>query len=57
MMERWYKLPQLDFSSSLIYSKHGDEEGDNLENVNDAKKRRKEKVIAKALGHYPIAPL
>lgn len=59
LTERCYELPQFGFSSSLIYSIHGDAEGDNLENLNDAKnqknKRRKEKVIAKALGHYPIA--
>lgn len=28
-------------SSCLIYSIHGDEEGDNLENLNDAKKQKK----------------
>lgn len=62
IMERWYELPQLGFSSSLIYSIHGDEEGDNLEKLNDVKKKkqkrkRKEKAIAKALGHYLITPL
>lgn len=43
MMERWYALPQLGFSSSLIYSIHGDEEGDNLENLNDVKKTKTKK--------------
>lgn len=38
LTERCYEIPQLGFSSSLIYSLHGDEEGDNLENLNDAKK-------------------
>lgn len=62
MMERWRELPQLGFTSSLIYSLHGDEEGDNLEKLNDVKKtkkkrKRKEKAIAKALGHYILTPL
>lgn len=43
MMERWYELPQLGFSSSLIYSTHGDEEGDNLEKLNDVKKKKQKK--------------
>lgn len=52
MMERWYELPQLGFSSSLKYSIHGDEEGDNLEKLNDVKKktqkeREKKKLLQK----------
>lgn len=49
MMERWYELPQLGFSSSLIYSIHGDEEGDNLEKLNDVKKKNKKEREKKKL--------